>query len=316
MASAFSLLVVAYGWHKLTGSFHPSLIEVGDFSFSKTREIAMAPEDIVETRVALAQPYRYLGKGAHLFAFVSRDGRYVIKFVKRKEPWIRMFCRLLRDAVRFRGIYVDRTVLPRSVEGLSASAAFAYERLKPFTETLFLHFNPTEDLKVVLSVRSGIGRLFRLDLDRLQFIVQRRAVPVADYLLTLRKANCLSEAERAVSDLLALTERRARLGYRDKDPRLLRNFGFVDGRAVQWDIGGFGPDTPTNMDRYYYAEESRVMEETLRKWLIGHYPELLPFVKEAFCRLRKNQVFDGKGFTDTCSCDSIRTISLSPTSTK
>ncbi len=49
-------------------------------------------EQMAVVRTILDQPYRYLGKGAQSYAFLSEDGNYVLKFFKfkhlRQASWV------------------------------------------------------------------------------------------------------------------------------------------------------------------------------------------------------------------------------------
>src|SRR3569832_1407459 len=64
---------------KQTGSFTIARI-TSDLKFHPEWEVNNTQEK--EAQKALAQPYRFLGKGAQSFVFASEDGQWVIKFFR------------------------------------------------------------------------------------------------------------------------------------------------------------------------------------------------------------------------------------------
>ena len=90
--------------------------------------------------------------------------------------------------------------------------------------------------------------------------------------------------KKALFSLLAFTVKRAEKGYSDKDPHLIRNFGFIDGKAVEIDIGGFHHDPKKDLV-YFHTHEMRRIERKLLPWIEENYPELAPYTKEELAKL-------------------------------
>ena len=72
----------------------------------------------------------------------------------------------------------------------------------------------------------------------------------------------LEGAKEAVLRLSCLAHEIAKRGFRDLDPNLETNFGFVENEAVKIDVGAFAPGT------------AKRPANRLKKWLKIRYPQL------------------------------------------
>src|SRR5689334_14456085 len=78
-----------WGWHTVyhnkTLSFAPKRI-ISDFSYNPALETdPLSTEEQQQLDRILSQPFRYLSAGSQSYAFVSEDGKYVIKFFRMKH---------------------------------------------------------------------------------------------------------------------------------------------------------------------------------------------------------------------------------------
>ncbi len=251
-------------------------------------DIPFAAEDLEELDIALSQPYSYLASGSQSYAFLSEDGNYVIKFFKHKRwrltplanhiplpsPW-----REKRERWKAKK--------KRTVRRTFESCVTAYTTFRKETGVLYVHLNKKIPIDRTLTFKDRIGLKHRIPLDEVEFIVQKRAIPTDTYLLTLKKEGRLAEAEKALSSLIAFAVKRAQKGFSDKDPHLIRNFGFIEDQATQLDVGGFFHD-PKKDFHYFKNVELKRIHSKLFPWLEAHYPELIPHAQREFSSREKS----------------------------
>ena len=110
-------------------------------------------EEIKETEAALSQSYRFLGGGGQCFSFASQDGKYVIKFFKQKK--------------------IQKPQAKR--ERVFSAFQMSFDRLPAETGIFYIHLNPTGHLHKTLAFCDPDGKEHLLNLDGLQFVIQKRA---------------------------------------------------------------------------------------------------------------------------------------------
>ena len=77
---------------------------------------------------------------------------------------------------------------------------------------------------------------------------------------------------------MEISEKRALLGFNDKDPHLIYNFGFINGKAVQIDAVGFSKNE-SNEKRRFYTRETEKIRAKVMPWLKKNYPEVVSHVE-------------------------------------
>ena len=169
------------------------------------------------------QNYHYLASGTQSYAFLSEDGRYVLKFFRMKH--------LLPS---FSDYLKGRT--QRRKENLTAifnAHKLAYDELREESGLVFIHLNKTQDLQKTITIVDRLGREHLIDLDKFEFVVQERA----ELLFTRLKKLPPAEAREAAAAVLALVRRRIEKGFADQDKAVSHNYGFVGDRPIHLDIG-------------------------------------------------------------------------------
>jgi hypothetical protein len=245
--------------HKQTEGFRLSKIA----SNLPNRPDWATPPPPAEVQEALSQPYRFLGSGGQCYAFVSADGKSVIKFFKHHH--MRPLPFGVQDAVR-----------SKRLEELFASVKIAHDRLKGETGVLFLHLNPTADFAKPLTLIDPIGIAHRIDLNQTTFVLQKRAELFFPKAKKLLKEGKKEELQDLICALFTLIANRISKQVADCDPILKRNMGFLEGKALQIDLGSFILDpslqSPLAQKRVLFFETRK-----LRHLLKKQAPELLPF---------------------------------------
>ncbi|NGX39051.1 MAG: hypothetical protein KR126chlam1_00371 [Chlamydiae bacterium] len=239
----------------------------------------LSSNEMEEVKKALNQPYRFLDSGGQCYAFVSKDQQYVLKFFKHHHmrpsslldhlPTLKVLTPFLEKQKK------KRTM---RLEEMFTSFTIAFERLRDQTALLYLHLNKSEDLNTTLKLYDAIGIRHRIDLDNIEFALQRKASMAYPTLTTLATSGEIEAAKVRIASLLDLMITRCKQGIADHDPRK-RNFGFIKEQAVEIDLGSFTLDdslmTESTGKRTFFFETVK-----LRRWVKKYHPELFDFLEE------------------------------------
>jgi hypothetical protein len=234
-------------------------------------ETAPPPEDL---KTVLNQPFTYLNSGGQCYAFLSEDQKFVVKFFKhhlRRLPWVTAHLPLPAKYAALRE--KQRTKRLRKLQRDFTSYKLAYEELKEESGLLYVHLNKTENLGLSLMIIDKLGIQHRLKLDQFEFVVQKRADLALDYLMSLIRDNKMEEAKCALNSMVDLMVNRCKKGIYDEDPRLHRNLGFSESKAMLIDVGRLRRDQ-TRISPEIYMRDLKKMTDRLNQWLLQESPEL------------------------------------------
>jgi hypothetical protein len=239
----------------------------------ETQPLTLAEK--TELSSLLKQPFTYYGKGAQAFVFLSQDERVVLKLFRnyRMRPPVWSHCLpafVSKEKNRRREwlLHQDFT-----------SYVLAFEELKEETGLLFVHLNKSDDLKQRVTLIDKLGISHVIDLDQMEFLVQKKASLVPHTLDRLMKKGEIAQAQKAIDALLELLIIRCRRGLFDKDPDLLTNFGFCQGKAIQIDVGRFRRDL-IRKEKAVYKDDLIRISDPFKHWLTAHYPILADYLDE------------------------------------
>ena len=214
-----------------------------------------------EIHQGLSGTLTYLGEGSQTVAYLSSDGACVLKLFKATHEKSFKFTRLFqrRDKAQSSGKWRQK------FEDTARRTALAYDHLRGESALLYLHFQATgEPLTVTLKEHSGIVR--HVDLSSLPFVIQKKAILAPEYLSSLIAQGERQKALEAVASLKALFEARALKGFSDPRQTLSTNYGFIDGKAIQIDVG--------KLERDPDADPSKVHAK-VDGWISKNFPLLL-----------------------------------------
>jgi hypothetical protein len=238
-----------------------------------------------EVERALSQPYRFLSKGAQAFVFLSADERYVIKFFKLHHLQPSLWVRVLHWPWRTALYPLEKRVEKRrDLVKTFTSYKIAYEQLREKTGMLFLHLNKSDNLKRKLCFSDPLGIVHAIDLDQMEFFVQRYARPFLSELERYIAQGEREKVNRVLSGLVALLVSRNQEGIFDKDPDIKTNFGILNTEAMQIDVGRFSRDNGRK-ERAAYSEEIRRITDGLNHWLRERDPALSIHLQEEIAKL-------------------------------
>lgn len=223
--------------------------------------------DPLHIKNIFTQPFNYLGKGAQTYVFVSADGRYVLKFFRHLNKY-----GTLLDFLPFAPIQKTVEKRKRRQEKDFTSYKLAFKELQKETGLVYLHLNPTTHLKTEVILYDKIRVQYKLPLDKMGFIVQKRAAPFYPTLERWIEKGQIEEAKAALKELVRLLGLKQLKGIFDKDPNLRTNFGFLDLNPIQIDVGRFRPDKR--------GKKIRSIVAPLEKWLDERAPELATYLED------------------------------------
>jgi hypothetical protein len=241
----------------------------------------LSAEDQKIVEKALDQNYYYLGKGCQTYAFVSADGEYVIKFFKHKHLRIDWWWKFIPLPSSFEDFRKQKIKLKRAkLYTLFESAKLAYENLPEETGVIYLHLNKGKTPHSDVIIFDKMGFEHQVNLDKLEFILQKRAYPVYPTIDELVKKSDIPAIQKVFRSLIEVLVLRSQKGIADRDPAMIQNLGLIDDRALIIDIGQFDVDD-TIKDPKVYSEDIRKRSWPFIKWLTKNHPELVPYLQQA-----------------------------------
>lgn len=233
----------------------------------------LLPEENAEVEKALSQPYVYFGCGGQAYALFSADGQYVVKFFKQRlfrPPHLLNLLPLPKFLHRYR----DRRNWKRldKLQRDFFSYKVSFDQLQTQTGVIYTHLNRTQELGT-LEVIDRLGIHHRLDLDRFDFLVQRMAERTYDRIDRLMQDGDIEAAKRSIRSIFELISTRAKMGYRDRDPNIRTNCGFIGERAVKIDVGRFVISEEMRTKEGHNDELQRIAAP-FGEWIEKTHPEL------------------------------------------
>jgi len=191
------------------------------------------PEEMIEW---LNQSFHYLGRGRQSFAFESADGKYVLKLPRmdrhqvelwmRALPFLKKKAKVSREHKKIREAYILH------------SFEIAEKELKEETGLLYLHQKKTEGLPHIL-LSDRIGRHFRVSLDDIYFLVQKKVLLAFPALENFLAEGKIEKAEELMDQFIVSMRSRAKKGICNRDSHFWGNFGYDGKRVYQIDVGDF-----------------------------------------------------------------------------
>lgn len=236
-------------------------------------------------KMSLDQPFYYLNSGSQSYVFLSEDGQTVLKFFKfqhmRIPPWIN-YLPLPSTLAQKREVKREkkRAVLTRTMN----SYKIAFERMAEETGLLYVHLAPSSHLNQTVTIYDKIGKRHEIELDQVEFVLQKKASLVYDSLNEWMANGQKEKAKQGIRNLLILALERCKKGIFDKDPDFSTNFGFVNEMPVQIDVGRLSLDEQEKNPAIHCGEMIRITRD-FQKWIEINHPDLLEFFDEEIQKL-------------------------------
>lgn len=242
-------------------------------------------QELQELDTILKQKFHYLSKGAHCYAFVSEDNKYVIKFHRyashmRVLSWVNHPFSYRFDPRRKKIKEYNLQKLTYNLQNYKNS----YQELKEETGLIFLHINKTDTLHRTVTLVDKTQAEYQIPLDQVTFILQHKANLIYPTLDKLFQEKKIDAAKQIVTQIISLITSCCQKGYIDDDPVLRKNYGLLANRAIHIDVGDLIQKEEMKQ-KEHYLPHVKEMTESLRKRIENQYPDLLEHYRNEIERL-------------------------------
>ncbi|CCB87227.1 putative uncharacterized protein [Parachlamydia acanthamoebae UV-7] len=228
----------------------------------------------------LNQSFHYLGKGCQSYVFESEDKEFVIKFFKyqryRPKPWLEWFSFIpFIDEIRQQKIEKKQTKLER----VYASWKLSFDHLQNEGGLIYAHLNDNHDLKRSMILYDKIGTKHSVNLDGMQFLIQRKANMICTELDSLMAQGKIEESKQLLSDLTEMILFEHERGFVDEDHALMQNTAVLNGKPIHVDVGLFSQREDV---KNIVTSHDELFKKTFkfRVWLQKQHPELASYLDQ------------------------------------
>lgn len=260
-----------------------------NFEFSAGSSLSSSSvEEFLRLRHVFSQPFHFLSTGAQCYAFVSEDGRYVIKFFKMHQLtpkyWLKKLPFPFLEKYTFEKVEMRQRKREETFGGFIA----ALEDMPEKTGVLFVHFTRTHYPQDKLKVIDKKGVVHHIPLNHVPFVLQKRADMIYPYVSSLIQKGDKDRAIESLISILVLIRDRCKMGFADRDDGVSSNYGFLHGEPIEIDLGRVVRDENMKHPASYLREMLRVSRK-MELWLEASYPELLPVLQQRLYKLWKEE---------------------------
>jgi hypothetical protein len=223
----------------------------------------------------LSQKFTFLAKGGQTYAFLSADGKHVLKLIKQKHLKPSRLEKIIFRFSFFENIKQKKEErLKRRIESLLGSILISHEHLGDKTGLEYLHLSPTKQLHRTAQIVDKIGISYLIDLDRMEFMVQKKGDLLSTRINQLQEKKDFAGIQKVLKqteDLLLLCIDR---GIDDIDiHNFFNNVGFINEDAFIIDVGPFFKNEKLK-DPSFYLQAKELRIHMLHDWFRTSYPEL------------------------------------------
>ncbi len=244
-------------------------------------DVPVTKEDMALLQKSVDQPFYYLAKGFQCYAFESADGKYVLKFFRHQRLRLPSFFKGLPDIAYLRDWRERREKeLGLRLKYLFTGMKVGFEGAREETALLFVHLNKTNAIQKKIKIIDRLGSTYVVDLDQVEFLLQRKAQLVKPTLQRLMAEGKENEAQERIAQIFVLVERCAKKGIQDTDGALIRkdNLGFLEDRAIYIDSGKLAYKESIKTKEGFTKDLKRL--RPLYKWLAQNYPSLATYFEQ------------------------------------
>lgn len=270
-------LLVARFCERQTEGF--SLLAISSCRLSEKRweTPPLSHDEEITLKTALSQKYRYVGAGGQSYIFFSEDNRFAMKFLKQRKyrlPFWLHACPMIPYKVKKLAVREDKLNRDFTSYQLAMSAR------KEETGLIAVHLTKTEHLNTMLTIVDKLGIQHQIDLDQMDFILQKRADLFYDRIAAEMRANHPENAKRCITATLEFLVAESQKGYYDRDQNLRTNCGFIGDTAIKIDIGRL-----SKQDSLKDPHQFHTLLKPFKAWLQDNYPTLISHLNQEVLRL-------------------------------
>lgn len=244
MKKIITLIVIALGlyglgrvYYNVTDGFLLQNIAHAK-NYDPRYDIELTAAQIDQVKGILKTPFYYLGKGCQSYVFEDVTKTYVIKFLKYQRyrtktlltnfdfiPWVDRYCKTRADRKLAK------------IDNVYRSWKTALVMAPEETGVLFVHLNKEVLFDQPLTIYDKVGMKHEIDLNVVEFLIQKKAQLLQPYLKKLVANNQLDQAKTFLDGMLARILSGFQRGISDNDYALIQNTGVSQDQAVYIDVG-------------------------------------------------------------------------------
>jgi len=205
------------------------------------------------------QKFTYIGKGAQSYAFVSQDNQFVLKFFKFKHLRPNLWLTLV-PAVGPLTSWKEEKVKRKEEKLNNVFDAYrlAWEVHREQSGLVFIHLNKTSDLNRIVHLTDKIGMHWTVDLDSVNFVLQKRADTSRKVIYGLLASGEVQEAKRRIRQIFDLYREEYNKEVFDHDHGVMHNTGFVGQSPIHLDVGKLHRDPSIKEHKNAYLDIVKV----------------------------------------------------------
>lgn len=239
---------------------------------------ALSVDEAKELKEALDLQYTYYGRGGQSYIFFSEGEKYVLKFFRQKvfsPPFYLDILPPIFNRYKAKKRWKKADKLMRDF----TSYKYAFDDLQDLTGVIYIHLNPTHHLQKSVILVDKLKIAHPLNLDEYNFVLQRKAAFVYDRINESMTGNRVERAQNGIAQIMQLIVDRCKRGYRDRDPNIQTNCGFIGDKAIKIDVGRFVVNDSMKLQANYGRELKRITRP-FKEWIERTHPTLIPFFNE------------------------------------
>ncbi len=280
-----ALLVCAFACigrfcHKMTAGFAVSKI-ISDYKLESGRHVQISGEELSKVSHLLSQPFYFYAKGGQCFIFIGADGKTIIKFFKLHHMHFWNWLSTISFPFSFDYWRVKLLEKHRhqTHSYLVQSCKTAFEKFKEQTGLVYLQFSSDPLIQQKLVIYDKLMIAHTIELSSADFVIQKKAAPIRKTFKKLIKQNNLELCKRYIDSMLELITERCRQGIADRDFNVRTNFGLLEDKVIEIDIGSYH-DNLSLKDSQLMKAELLLQTEKFKKWLERHHRGLAHYLSE------------------------------------
>lgn len=254
------------------------------FRFGNIRDDSLAEQEVLVDsidesvlRQVLEQPYTYLDRGRQSYVFESKDGHYVIKFfdLGRYRHEVLTFLDSIKRTYspwKFKD-WVNQARMKRKMTRLFSGYKLAYERDREHSFIIFQQLLPNPLLNHSVEVSDRFGFKHQIDLSKVPFVIQSKAVPTRVVMTELLEQGNVAEAKWHLRMLLDMYMTEYKQGIYDRDHNFMYNTGFVNGKPMRLDVGRLRSEEQYKEKKLALKDLEKIAIDRTEGWMQRHFPK-------------------------------------------
>lgn len=217
----------------------------------------------------LGQKFFYLGKGRQAFVFESKDKKYVIKILRKDRLcypiWIKWF--------PFFSHFQKKIKKQKDNKHTSWVNSFSLANTYAKNETgiVYCHLTTSCDLNQKITLVDLLNREHRISADNLLFMVQKKTIPMENLLL---KGKIFPK--KMIDAFFDTIVSRMEKNLVNKTRRCIYNIGYLDGKAIEYDVGEWAVDNNLSYPEEFEKEINRYTTH-LQRWMEKNTPDSIDY---------------------------------------